>query len=315
MAVYENFERCARRIFEVVKLAQRTNPGAPRHLYLDIQGHKNDEGGYDRDARELMRHFILEFLWPYLSEAHMPIIHIKKNEGQLDDLPDLLSISYPEDENGFWYDAELLPIRSRDLVDGGRKSPPLKSVIADYLGMDVPCCLVCWGEPAERAHVVPTALGGSMNVRNFALLCKRHHEQAPDIADAEGFWAWVDYAEMRDSGSKWQTAPEEMRRWVQEHGGHTDMADRSEAEFLAAVKFELKHLYGWDDADFAEFSWELQHECHHVLEVATGRHFGVEKKVSTYAWAYDVAWYRIERDDNLRDQRRRRIRTYDSIPR
>lgn len=314
MAVYENFERCAHRIFAVLQATQRRHPGAPRHLYLDIQGHRNDVGAYDRDAWELMRYFVLDFLMPFLTEVHIPICQVRNNEGQVHDLPEVLQISYPEGEDDFWYDVELLPVRSRELVEDDRKSPPLKSAIADYLGMTAACCLICWGEPAERAHVVPTALGGSMNVRNFALLCKNHHEQAPDIADAEGFWAWVDYAEMRDSGSKWRTASEESRAWLNEHGARTEMVDRSEVEFLAAVKFELKHLYGWGEADFGKFSWKLQEEYHRVLEAATGRHFGVEKKVSTHAWAYDVAWYRMERDPALRAQRRRKARLYDSIP-
>lgn len=36
MAVYENFERCALRLFSIVKSAQRINPDAPRYLYLRV---------------------------------------------------------------------------------------------------------------------------------------------------------------------------------------------------------------------------------------------------------------------------------------
>ncbi len=45
MLASENFEQCAARLFQAVAEAQRVSPGAPRFLYLDIEGHRNDEGG------------------------------------------------------------------------------------------------------------------------------------------------------------------------------------------------------------------------------------------------------------------------------
>ncbi|MEU5901450.1 hypothetical protein [Streptomyces venezuelae] len=45
MAVYENFERCARRVFEVLGNAEARMPGKPRLLLLRVQGHRNDAGG------------------------------------------------------------------------------------------------------------------------------------------------------------------------------------------------------------------------------------------------------------------------------
>ncbi|MGW5108789.1 HNH endonuclease signature motif containing protein [Nocardia sp. NPDC004123] len=291
MAVYENFERCTRRIFEVLKRTQRQFPGQPRHLLLRVQGHRNAAGGFDRDAFELMRHFIPEDLMPYLTELTMPLIGIRNPEQQRNDIPDELRIVYPQGREGFWYDVDLLPLRRREIATE-RRSPPTLEAIADYLGMD-PTCLVCWGTPAERAHAVPASLGGSMDVRNFALLCAEHHRQAPDIADAEAFWAWVDYAEIRDSGSKWVGATDEIKDWIRARGGRTEPKSRGELQFLAAVRFELKYLYGWSDVDFASTSWELLEEFHQVLDTATSKHFGVDKKVSTYAWAYHIAKRRL----------------------
>ncbi|MFE0024535.1 HNH endonuclease signature motif containing protein [Amycolatopsis sp. NPDC059021] len=315
MAVYENFERCAHRIFQVVQRAQRARPGAPRYLYLRVQGHRNDEGGYDRDAWEIMRYFTLEYLFPYLTGASTPMFEVKNDKKQCNDLPDRLDIAYPKDEDGFWYDVDTLSVQSRELISDERKSPPSKEVIADYLGMSGdPCCLICWRRPAERAHVVPVSLGGSMNVRNFALLCDEHHRDAPDIADAEGFWAWVDYAEMRDSGSKWEGAPEKIKEWALKFGSRIGKYDRSELDFVDAVKFELAHLYGWEEDDFSSFSWGLHEEYHRVLDVATGRHFGIDKKVSTHAWAYNVALYRLDRNKESRLRRRKRVLLFDSIP-
>ncbi|SNY80370.1 hypothetical protein SAMN04244553_1932 [Nocardia amikacinitolerans] len=300
MAVYENFERCVRRIFEVIHNVQRAHPGKPRHLFLDVQGHRNDAGGYDHDAYELMRNFIPQLLFPFLTEAKTPLYHARNSKRQQNDIPTDLQIAYPPDGEGFWYDVDLLALRPRETTAASRKTAPALEAIADYLGMD-PACLICWGTPAERAHVVPLALGGSMDVRNFAMLCPEHHRQAPDIADSEAFWAWVDYAEIRDSGSKWSGASEDIKDWVRSRGGRTEPKDRSELRFLAAVRFELKHLYRWSEGEFAEASWELLEEYHHVLDAATSKHFGVERKVSTHAWAYHIAGRRLAKRQGRTD--------------
>ncbi|MFD9035071.1 HNH endonuclease [Streptomyces sp. NPDC059567] len=217
----------------------------------------------------------------------------KNSQRQSNLIPDEIQIDYPEGDEGFWYDVELLPLRTRETNAKDRKSPPSRQAIADYLGMDEASCLVCWGTPADRAHVVPTSLGGSMDVRNFALLCESHHKQAPDIADAEAFWAWVDYAELRDSGSKWRQAPEDLKEWLHSQGVNTEMTPREELEFMTEVKFELEHLYGWTESDFSAASWNLAEEYHRVLDAATGKHFGVDKKAATHAWAYHVASQRL----------------------
>jgi hypothetical protein len=293
MAVYENFERCAPRIFEVIWATQQKAPGAPRLLYVDVQGHRNDAGGYDRDSFELMTNFLPEKALPYLTELHTPLHSWKNTARQDNHVPREILIGYPEgEESSFWYDIESLPLRKREAEGDGRKTPPPKKAIMEYLGIGEEC-LICWNSPVERAHVVPASLGGSMDVRNFALLCHEHHKQAPDIADAEAFWAWVDYAEMRDSGSKWTRASEKIKSWVLSTGGRVEPLDRGDMSFLEAVQFELQHLYGWTDDDFSATSWELIAEYHNVLDKATGRHFGVEKKCSTHAWAYHVARLRL----------------------
>ncbi|GGT62656.1 hypothetical protein GCM10010272_00820 [Streptomyces lateritius] len=241
----------------------------------------------------MIRHFLPDVALPYLTELHTPLYSVKDNRRQKNDIPDEMRVGYPKgEEKSFWYDIESLPLRVRETEASNRKTYPTKRAIMEYLDIGEEC-LICWGSPVERAHVVPASLGGSMDVRNFALLCADHHKQAPDIADAEAFWAWVDYAELRDSGSKWQRAPEEVKLWVKEHGGRTEPIDHSEMEFLAAVQFELRHLYGWSDREFSAMSWDLMNEYHRVLDSATGRHFAVEKKVSTHAWAYHVARLRL----------------------
>jgi hypothetical protein len=293
MAVYENFERCASRIFEVIHKAQQEAPNGLRVLYIDVQGHRDSNGKYDRDSLELMEDFLPRVALPYLTEIYTPLARWKNNKPQDNLVPETILIGYPPgEEKSFWYDIEELPLRIREAEADTRSTRPPKKAIMDYLGIDDEC-LICWNSPTHRAHAVPKSLGGSMDVRNFALLCPAHHAQAPDIADAEAFWAWVDYAEIRDSGSKWTQAPERVRNWVVAAGGRVEALDRSIMKFLEALEFELRHLYGWSDDDFAATSWELITEYYHVLEKATGRHFGVEKKVATHAWAYHVAKLRI----------------------
>ncbi|WP_229340905.1 HNH endonuclease [Streptomyces flavotricini] len=294
MAVYEDFERAAQRIFLMVRSARLRFPGTPRILYLDVQGHRNAAGGYDGDALELMQEFTLGYLMPFLTEARTPLLHVANPRPQRDDLPQALLIGPPEDGTSHEYDHAGLPLRPREHAPADRRSPPGVKAIAEYLGMSEACCLICWATPVERAHVVPASLGGSMDVRNFALLCREHHQEAPDVADAESFWAWVDYAELRDGGSKWLQASEEEQARLRALGVKVGLPPRPARTFFAEVKDELRRLYGWSDEDFAQADWpRLMEEFHVVLDTATGRHFSVDKKASTYAWAYDMARRRI----------------------
>nr|BFF03995.1 hypothetical protein GCM10020241_56700 [Streptoalloteichus tenebrarius] len=42
-----------------------------------------------------------------------------------------------------------------------------------------------------------------MGAKIFALLCSKRHGEAPDVADAEAFCSWTDYACDRDGHEKW----------------------------------------------------------------------------------------------------------------
>ncbi|MER6208598.1 hypothetical protein [Streptomyces sp. NPDC001642] len=68
MRVEEDFTKCATRLFSILGLAAEKSPGAPRYVYLDVQGHRNAAGGYDADALEIIREFLLGFLGPYFTE-------------------------------------------------------------------------------------------------------------------------------------------------------------------------------------------------------------------------------------------------------
>lgn len=302
MRVYENFERCAQRLFEVLQHAQRISPNAPRILYLDVQGHRNESGEFDRDAYELITHFSLEFLGDYLTEIHTPLMDATNRKPQRNDLPARLQIVPPLDGSTS-YDFHVLPARARESSPSPRRSPPSAQAIAEYLGLDEPLCLICWQKPAERAHALPRSLSGSYDIRNFALLCKDHHQEAPDVTDAEAFWAWIDYASLRDSHKKWAKYSEKTVRRAEELG--IKMPDAGNPHeplsFDEKIRQELINLYDWQDEDFRAFDWKMAAEINRVIDEATSVHFGVKRKSSTYAWAYNAARQRT-RGDGHHDQ-------------
>ncbi|MFC9153816.1 HNH endonuclease [Streptomyces bauhiniae] len=296
MRVEEDFTKCAHRLFAILKKAAKSRPGAPRHLYLDIQGHRNAAGGYDADSLEIMQHFILGFLSPYLTEVSMPLFRGRNPERQREDIPDVLNIQDPDREHA--YDHRKLPVRGRDNQPNRRRSRPPVRAIAGYLGLEEPICLICWQSPVERAHVIPESLGGSNDVRNFALLCSRHHREAPDVADAEAFWSWVDYACERDGHMKWEGLEPELLAKAESVGLHieTSAPVRKSVRHFDRVRDELVRHYGWSPEDFTGSNhWgTLMDEFHTVMDAATSTHFNVARKASTEAWAFEVARRRLK---------------------
>lgn len=295
MRVEENFTKCANRIFSVLQKAAAMKPGTPRYLYLDVQGHRNAAGGFDADAFEIIHDFLLKVLSPYLTEISTPLYRIKNPEPQREDIPDVLHIEDPQREHA--YDQRELITRNRDHNPDKRRSRPSVQAIAKYLGLDEPICPICWQTPVERAHVVPQSLGGSNDVRNFALLCPRHHREAPDVADSEAFWSWVDYACDRDGHMKWEGVDTDLLERAERVGLRLDKVGpiRKSVHHFDRVRDELARHYGWAPADFTggEHWGALMKEFHTVLETATSTHFNVAKKASTEAWAFEVARRRL----------------------
>ena len=53
----ENFEKAAKDLFGLIRMAQKRKPNVERILYVDIDGHRNAVGGYDADMQELQIEF------------------------------------------------------------------------------------------------------------------------------------------------------------------------------------------------------------------------------------------------------------------
>jgi hypothetical protein len=97
---HEGFEDAARKLFEMVRSAAERYPGKPRRLYLDIEGHRDNAGGFDHDMRELQESFVLGFLGPYLSYVGMPLLTAERKEPQREDVPPALDIRPPVPPSG-----------------------------------------------------------------------------------------------------------------------------------------------------------------------------------------------------------------------
>ena len=93
----ENFQTAARMLYKLIYTAQQKFPNQKRILYLDIEGHRNNAGGYDRDMLELQKEFMLDFLLPYLSVAHLPLCSVENTKLQENEWFEDLAI-FAEDE-------------------------------------------------------------------------------------------------------------------------------------------------------------------------------------------------------------------------
>jgi hypothetical protein len=89
----EDFQTSAKILVELVRKAETSHPGLPRRLYLDIDGHRDPQGGFDHDMYELQTHFVLGFLSQWLASASFPLGAIEFNHAQRNDPPDMLSIT------------------------------------------------------------------------------------------------------------------------------------------------------------------------------------------------------------------------------
>ncbi|MBI5249582.1 MAG: hypothetical protein HY912_08815 [Desulfomonile tiedjei] len=88
----DDFEKTAYILFNLVKEAQRLHPGKKRILFLDIEGHRNEQGGYDPDMLELQQEFLVGFLLNFLTEVHSPLASVRNSGMQEDAVPEALTV-------------------------------------------------------------------------------------------------------------------------------------------------------------------------------------------------------------------------------
>ncbi len=93
---HEGFEKSAQVLFKLVQQAEQKQPGKKRNLYLDIEGHQNDDGTFNADMYELQNEFLPGFLSRYLSEIHAPLLKAKNPHSQDNEIPPALIIKDKE---------------------------------------------------------------------------------------------------------------------------------------------------------------------------------------------------------------------------
>lgn len=92
----ENFEKAALDLVKLLAETQRKVPGRPRALYLDIDGHRNKEGGFDDDMMELQQEFAMGFLMEFFTEMNLPLGKVINQRPQNNDVPEQLEIIGPQ---------------------------------------------------------------------------------------------------------------------------------------------------------------------------------------------------------------------------
>jgi hypothetical protein len=88
----DTFEDTVEHFFQMVQQAQE-NPetaGMRRRIYFDVEGHRNELDGFDHDAYEVMKEWMLGWLAPYVTEIHTPLYVVKNPRPQRNDLPEHL---------------------------------------------------------------------------------------------------------------------------------------------------------------------------------------------------------------------------------
>ncbi len=89
---HEDFDRTAQILLSLLRNAQQKFPGAKRCLYLEIDGHRNSEGGFDHDMLDLQSKFMTEFLLQFLTRAETPLAVLENPNPQKNQIPDELHL-------------------------------------------------------------------------------------------------------------------------------------------------------------------------------------------------------------------------------
>lgn len=97
VAAEDSFEAAAQAVFAGLIEAQRKYPDWPRVVYLDIEGHAGDAGGFDPDFYEFQQDFWFSTVAPFTTAFETPLTGPLFNpEPQRNDLPDVLRIGDDE---------------------------------------------------------------------------------------------------------------------------------------------------------------------------------------------------------------------------
>lgn len=92
----DSFEDAAAEAFGLLKKAQGDFPDWPRVLYIDIEGHEGEQGGFNADFYEFQQEFFFSTLAPFLTGFDLPLTGaLISPDVQRNDVPDELVVRVP----------------------------------------------------------------------------------------------------------------------------------------------------------------------------------------------------------------------------
>jgi hypothetical protein len=89
---HEDFERTVQILLKLLNMAQREFPGVKRSLFLEIDGHRNSNGGFDDDMLELQSKFMEEVLLQFVTRAVTPLAEFENPAPQNNIIPEELNL-------------------------------------------------------------------------------------------------------------------------------------------------------------------------------------------------------------------------------
>lgn len=88
-----NFDLTSHMIISSLKSTQKKFPFRSRILVIEVEGHRNDKGGFDNDAYEIIFEFALVMILRYCSAIFTPLGGYTNPYPQWNNIPDDFSVS------------------------------------------------------------------------------------------------------------------------------------------------------------------------------------------------------------------------------
>lgn len=87
----DTFDKSAQDIYNLVVTTKNKQKNKEVHVYVDIDGHRNKNGGFTPDMFELQFDFLVQFLLKYVNSVTIPMGNFS-NPQPLLEMPDALRI-------------------------------------------------------------------------------------------------------------------------------------------------------------------------------------------------------------------------------
>ena len=96
VAADESFEEAASRAFALLREAQESYPDWPRVYYLEVEGHKGPQSGFDADFFEFQQEFWFQTIAHFVTAFETPMVGALINpQPQENKIPDELRVDMP----------------------------------------------------------------------------------------------------------------------------------------------------------------------------------------------------------------------------